>query len=141
MTMAHLNFTGDQVQWRRFLDGCAQRRLDPDELLADFVRLKLKNWDRKAKRELATDERLLAPLRLLVAEALRASQGWSEIAFRLEAKGIAYALAGGGLILVDVSSGQRLCKASEVGPSYARLTKRYGRHPLDKRPTPFRRAA
>ena len=141
MTMAHLTFRGDPEQWRRFLDGCVQHGEDPNELVANFVRLKLKNWDKEAKRELATDERLLAPLRLLVAGALRASRSWGEIAFRLEAKGLAYALAGGGLILVDVSSGQRLCKASEVGPSYARLTKRYGRHPLDKRPLPFRRAA
>ena len=125
MTKALAEFECDATKWSRFVETCARRGEDPAALLSDFVRLKLKNWDHTAKRELATDERLLVRLRLLVAEALSESQTWHDMAFALDKRGLAFQPSGGGLVLIDARTNRPLCKASEVGPSYARLVRRF----------------
>ncbi len=77
------------------------------------------------KRRASADERLLAGLRPLVAKAIAASRTWSELQTALRAEGLGYAPRGGGLALVSEPDGGVLCKASEVGPGYAALIRRF----------------
>ncbi len=79
---------------------------------------------RQAKPPDRADERLVAPLRALLADDLSYAKGWDDLAQRLQRKGYALKEAGGGLVLCD-TDGKRLCKASELGCSYARLAERF----------------
>ena len=80
---------------------------------------------RQAKPANRADERLVAPLRALLADDLAYAVGWTDLAARLQRKSYALREAGGGLVLCD-QDGRRLCKASELGCSYARLAERFG---------------
>lgn len=80
---------------------------------------------REAKTRASADEPLLARWRVLVAEALEPSEHWAAFASRLAERGLAMAPAGGGLELRDAATGERLAKASEVGPGYMALIRRF----------------
>lgn len=80
---------------------------------------------RRAKRRDSVDEPLLSRLRVIVAGALVAAKDWAALQARLAAQDLAYAPKGGGLSLVRLSTGEDLCKASEVGPGYALLIRRF----------------
>ena len=80
---------------------------------------------RNAKPPVRADERLLAPLRARLADDLAHAQDWSDLDRRLNARGYALRAAGGGLALHAHPGGRRLCKASELGFSYARLMRRF----------------
>ena len=77
-----------------------------------------------AKTPVRADERLVAPLRALLAEDFAYAQGWHDLAARLARKGFLLVESGGGLLLRRLT-GERLCKASELGFSYARLLSRF----------------
>lgn len=79
---------------------------------------------RKAERP---DERLIAPLRALLAEDFAYSRGWEDLQRRLGGKGYQLAESGPGLILADLRTGLKVAKASDLGYSHARLTGRFGR--------------
>ncbi|MFQ6547544.1 hypothetical protein AADZ90_006265 [Aestuariibius sp. 2305UL40-4] len=79
---------------------------------------------RQAKPPDRADERLVAPLRALLADDLAYASGWKDLAQRLRRKGYVLREAGGGLVLCD-TDGKRLCKASELGCSYIRLAERF----------------
>jgi hypothetical protein len=79
----------------------------------------------EAKTPVRADERLVAPLRALLADDFAYAKGWSDLQARLDAKGYRLAEAGGGLILQDRQTGARLCKASELGYSYSALLRRF----------------
>ncbi len=77
-----------------------------------------------AKTPIRADERLVAPLRALLAYDFAYATGWSDLMSRLKHKGFVLVESGGGLILKR-QSGERLCKASELGYSYSRLLARF----------------
>jgi hypothetical protein len=79
-----------------------------------------------AKTPVRADERLVAPLRALLADDLAFSRTWAELCDRLARKGFLLVESGGGLLLRRLSDGARLCKGSELGYSYARLLERFG---------------
>lgn len=79
----------------------------------------------KAKTPIRADERLVAPLRALLADDLAYAKNWHDLAQRLSVKGYALLESGGGLILCRLSDGVRLCKGSELGYSYSRLARRF----------------
>lgn len=79
-----------------------------------------------AKTPHRADERLVDPLRALLAVDFGAARDWPDLQARLAAKGFALREAGGGLALHDHPGGTRLCKASELGHAYASLMRRFG---------------
>lgn len=83
----------------------------------------------RAKKAVRPDERLVAPLRALLADDFAYAQGWDDLARRLSAKGFALVEAGGGLALHRAPDGPKLCKASDLGYSHARLAQRFGPFP------------
>lgn len=112
---------------RRLERTCARLGVDEADFCADAIETALLSAaERPAKRRPSVDEPLLARLRALVAVALREASSWPQLRLRLAADDLALAPAGGGLELRQVSSGARLCKASDVGPSYSALIRRFG---------------
>jgi len=79
-----------------------------------------------ARPPIRADERLVAPLRARLAEDLAHATGWDDLQARLRAKGYVLRASGGGLALQDWPGDRRICKASELGFSYARLMRRFG---------------
>jgi len=77
-----------------------------------------------AKPPVRADERLVAPLRARLAPDLADAADWGDLQARLCAKGYILRAAGGGLALHDWPGERRICKASELGFSYARLMRR-----------------
>jgi hypothetical protein len=120
-------FPCDPQLWQRFLSACHRRDETPGSVLRDLVRLEVQRCERRAARsDEVIDEQLLGRLRLLVAEALYASQSWSQMQAALRARGLQYIPAGGGLNLIDPETGEVLCKGSQVGPGYQDLVRRFG---------------
>lgn len=78
----------------------------------------------KAKTPIRVDERLVAPLRALLADDFAYAKNWGELQNRLRHKGYQLAEAGGGLIL-QTTDGTRICKGSEIGYGYALLMRRF----------------
>ncbi len=77
-----------------------------------------------AKTAERPDERLVAPLRALLADDFAYARGWDDLFERLAAKGYRLSESGGGLVLVD-ADGRRICKGSDLGYSYSRLLRRF----------------
>jgi len=80
---------------------------------------------RQAKTPVRAEERLVAPLRALLADDFAYAKTWGELQSRIAAKGYGLAESGGGLILFDRLSGVRMCKGSELGYGYASLLRRF----------------
>ena len=78
-----------------------------------------------AKTPVRADERLVAPLRALLAVDFAYASSWDDLAQRLHGKGYTLAESGGGLILLDQATGQRICKGSELGYGYAQLLRKF----------------
>jgi hypothetical protein len=95
------------------------------DILRDAVERDLYRRTR-AKKAVRPDERLIAPLRALLADDLAYAASWPELAARLARKGYALIESGPGLVLAAQPSGQRLCKASDLGYSHSRLASRLG---------------
>ena len=93
------------------------------QILRDVIERDLRRRA-QAKTPVRADERLVAPLRALLADDFAFAQGWADLASRLSRKGFLLVESGGGLLLRR-SSGERLCKASELGYSYSRLLARF----------------
>ncbi|ABV94972.1 hypothetical protein Dshi_3239 [Dinoroseobacter shibae DFL 12 = DSM 16493] len=97
------------------------------QLIRDALRAEIARRNRKhAKTPTRADERLLAPLRVLLANDLAEARGWEELQNRLRAKGYSLQEAGGGLALHSWPDGARQCKGSDLGYSYATLMRRFG---------------
>lgn len=80
---------------------------------------------KNARPPIRADERLVAPLRARLAADFAHATGWADLDRRLSDKGYVLRAAGGGLALHRRSSGDRLCKASELGFGYSRLVERF----------------
>lgn len=92
-------------------------------LIRDAIRRDLFRRTR-AKKAVWTDERLIAPLRVLLAEDFAHAETWPDLQSRLRAKGYALREAGAGLALVRLPDNRRVAKASDLGYSYSRLMRR-----------------
>ena len=79
----------------------------------------------QAKTSVRADERLVAPLRALLADDFAYARSWDDLQTRIAQKGYHLAESGGGLILQARADGARLCKASELGYSYSALLRRF----------------
>ncbi len=79
----------------------------------------------EAKTPVRADERLVAPLRALLAGDFAYARNWGDLQSRLSDKGYRLAESGGGLILQSRDTGDRICKASELGYSYSALLRRF----------------
>jgi hypothetical protein len=125
--MAETLFHCDDALWQRFLRLCHDRDETPGAVLRDLIRLEVQRCARrKARSDEVIDERLLVRLRLLVAGALVEARDWPSLQAALRRRGLRYAPAGGGLNLVDAATGEPLAKASQVGPAYLALSRRFG---------------
>lgn len=111
----------------RAADEVAQAR---DVSLGALIRAALSAEIRRANLPAKTpnraDERLVDPLRALLAVDFGEARSWPDLQSRLSAKGFALREAGGGLALHALPDGTRLCKASELGHAYASLMRRFG---------------
>ncbi|KPP93164.1 MAG: hypothetical protein HLUCCA08_11240 [Rhodobacteraceae bacterium HLUCCA08] len=79
-----------------------------------------------AKTTDRSDERLVARLQRLLAPTIADAGGWQDLARDLATLGYEMRPAGGGITLHLRETGERLCKASELGFAYARLVRRFG---------------
>ncbi len=79
----------------------------------------------RAKKAVRTDERLVAPLRALLADDFAFAAGWHDLQDRLRTKGYELREAGAGLALFRTGDGIRVAKASDFGTSYTRLMHRF----------------
>lgn len=103
----------------------AERDITVGQLVRDLLAREISRA-RNAKPPVRADERLVAPLRARLAGDLATARDWDDLDRRLRAKGYVLRAAGGGLALHDWPAGRRICKASELGFSYARLMRRFG---------------
>ena len=79
----------------------------------------------EARPPVRADERLVAPLRALLADDFAYAKDWADLQSRLVRKGYSLHEAGGGLALHDQATGARLCKGSELGYGYASLMRKF----------------
>lgn len=95
-------------------------------LIRTALNAEIKRAGSPAKTPNRADERLVDPLRALLAVDFGEARNWPDLQQRLAAKGFALREAGGGLALHSHPDGARLCKASELGHAYASLMRRFG---------------
>lgn len=100
-------------------EGCTPEHVITEALRRDLFRRS------RAKKAVRPDERLIAPLRALLADDFAYARDWADLQRRLRAKGFALREAGAGLALVQSGGGQRVAKASDLGYSYSRLMRRF----------------
>ena len=109
------------------LKALRQNARDEDVSIGTLVRDAIERDLRRreqAKTPVRADERLVAPLRALLAGDFAFAASWDDLLARMRAKGYALAEAGGGLVLTDLA-GQRLCKGSELGYGYSALLRKF----------------
>ncbi len=68
----------------------------------------------------------LAAVKEAILEALSGAENWSALIAAVEAKGLTLAPKGGGLVVVDTTTGNTICKLSKLGFRYIRLIRRFG---------------
>lgn len=109
-----------------FVKMCASRDETPGAMMRLLMKKELKRWNgQRAKRYEVPDEPLLAHLRLRVAGALEISTSWTEFISHLQSDHLILRPAGGGLALHSLGTGKRLAKASDVGPGYSELIRKF----------------
>lgn len=109
----------------RAANGLAQARdITLGQMIRDLLSAEIRR-DRTTRPPVRADERLIAPLRARLAYDLADATGWADLNTRLQAKGYVLRAAGGGLALHRWPDDTRICKASELGFSYARLMRRF----------------
>lgn len=110
------------------LDALRRVAADDDVTAGQLVREAIERDLRRraeAKTPIRADERLVAPLRALLADDFAHAKDWQDLQSRLIAKGYRLAESGGGLVLVTHPAGDRLCKGSELGHSYSALLRKF----------------
>lgn len=101
-----------------------ERDITLGQLIRNLLRDEISRH-RSARPPVRADERLVAPLRACPANHLAEANCWQNLDRRLKAKGYLLRATGGGLALHSWPQDHRLCKASELGFSYARLMRRF----------------
>ncbi len=94
-------------------------------LVQEAVRREVQRRSRAPKPD-QPDEALLSPLRALLADDFAYARGWADLAMRLARKGHGLVPSGAGLVLVALPGGGKVCKASDLGYSHARLARKFG---------------
>ena len=126
MGTSDISFPCDPAIWQQFVAGCRKKSVDPGAVLAEFVATRVRAFEREGQRGVATrSEAWMKRLKDKVSQALAQSRDWSSLRFAMDRHGIAYHPAGGGLIIIDASTGEVLCNASEAGPGYGDLVRRF----------------
>ena len=100
-------------------------RMPVGDLIRDAVHRELYRRQR-AKKADKPDERLIAPLRALLADDFAYASGWDDLLQRLMRKGYRLVESGPGLIIASHQTGAKICKASDLGYSHARLANLLG---------------
>ena len=126
MTDSSLTVRVDEMMNAALREIAGQEDMSVGQIVRDAISRDLRRRE-KAKRNVRSDERLVAPLRSLLADDLAWSKDWGDLQVRLAAKGYQMKEAGGGLILARSNDGAKVCKASDLGCSHARLARRFGR--------------
>lgn len=119
-------FPCDPQLWHRFLAACDARDETPGSVLRNLIRLEVQRAERRAEPAVRADPNLVARLRLDVAASLLHAGTWQALQTALSDRGLTYIASGGGLSLIDLETGEVLCKGSEVGPGYGELVRRFG---------------
>ena len=101
-----------------------QEDVSVGQIIRDAITRDLQRRE-KAKTPVRADERLVAPLRALLADDFAYAKDWDDLFGRLRTKGFRLAESGGGLILLDHGTGERICKGSELGYGYAQLLRKF----------------
>lgn len=96
------------------------KRLLAKSLLSDAARTPFRAGERPHDLEY-----LLAPLRELLAEDLARAHSWANLQDRLAGHGYTFRERGGGLALFSTTTAARICKASDLGWTYADLIRRF----------------
>ncbi|MCK4711552.1 MAG: hypothetical protein KAT26_01600 [Marinosulfonomonas sp.] len=96
------------------------------QIVRDAINRDLRRRE-KAKTPVRADERLVAPLRALLADDFAYSNSWADLQQRLATKGYTLREAGGGLCLHEANGGHRICKGSELGYGYGQLARKFQR--------------
>jgi hypothetical protein len=127
MDRTEVSFSCDAALWKQFLGVCKDKGLEPGALLSEVVGTKVRAFEREKSRGIATKSELwMKRLRGSVETALAQSHDWAGVRLAMDRYGIAYHPSGGGLIIIDSSTGEVLCNASDVGPSYGDLVRKFG---------------
>jgi hypothetical protein len=113
------------VTWQALENIVACEGGSVDALIRDAIKRDLFRRAR-AKKAVRSDERLVAPLRALLADDLAYARDWADLQDRLMNKGFELRESGGGLALHSHDTGAKLCKASDLGYSLSRLSRRFG---------------
>jgi hypothetical protein len=93
-------------------------------LVQEAIRREMLRRGRSPKTD-QPDEAALSPLRALLADDFAYAANWSDLAARLARKGYGLMESGPGLVLVALPRGERVCKASDLGYSHARLARKF----------------
>lgn len=110
----------------RFIAMCAERDETPGAMMRSLMKQELKSWsERRARKDEVRNEPLLARLRLRVAKSYSSATSWTDFITRLSEDDLELRPMGGGLALFDLISGERLAKASDVGPGYSDMIRRF----------------
>ena len=110
----------------RFVEMCAERDETPGAMMRYLMRKEIKDWTgRKARKDEVLDETLLARLRLRVATVWDSAANWDEFLKGLAKDDLALKPAGGGLSYYSCKNGNRMAKASDAGPSYTEMIRRF----------------
>lgn len=96
-----------------------------DQIIRGLIAREIKRADNVKSRQ-GADVRRVARLRRLLAPTMAEAAGWRDLQDRLRAAGFELRPAGGGLALHRLTTGDRLCKSSEIGFAYSRFVKRFG---------------
>ncbi|MCT4556729.1 MAG: hypothetical protein N4A61_01590 [Pelagimonas sp.] len=80
----------------------------------------------KPRKQTTANDRLLAPLKVLLTADFAKSSTWPELQGRLMAKGYTLRAAEGGVSLYSHPGGHQMCKISELGHAYGDLMLRFG---------------
>lgn len=96
----------------------------PEDVVRDAIKRDLYRRSR-AKRPNRADERLIAPIRALLADDFNYARNWADLQARLRVKGYELREAGGGLAVYRRLDNAKCAKASDLGHSYARLIRRF----------------
>jgi len=126
MDTTEISFSCDAALWKQFIGACKSNGLQPSAVLVEMVGAKVRAFDRQKSRGIATKSDVwMKRLRNSVATALAQSRDWAALRLAMDRYGIAYHPSGAGLIIIDASTGEVLCNASDAGPGYGQLVRRF----------------
>jgi hypothetical protein len=104
---------------------CSELGISQQELIRRATFEYLRSLGYFSVRHTDVRESELDSIRLVVRQALNGSSSWDEFAAYLARHHLEYFERGGGLAVRSKASRNLICKASEVGPGYSALIKKF----------------